>query len=158
MSIIKTNRWSCLLDSFAFASGIPAYELATWIGHDGTDCGFHTQELIEVLLDRGLAITEIQRYPVAIHPETLEQRTITFGGSGCERRFVRQLYGRKGVLMGVNYQLNPHAVAWKNNQIHDSATGESSILLRGNSPGYLPPTDSELQFFPKIFLRITNIS
>lgn len=157
--MIQTNKWSCVLDSFAFVSGIPQFVLIADIGHDGTNKGFHTQELIEVMLAHGRAVTEIQRYPRATHPVTLKQRTITFKEGGePDSRFVRHLVGNEGVLLGVNAKRSPHAVAWYSNRIYDPATGESSIYLRKNSQGGLSLIGSGHPFSSKIFLRITSIT
>jgi len=111
------------------------------------------------MLSRGRAVTEIQRYPRATHPTTLKQRTITFKEGGeLDNRFARHLDGNEGVLLGVNAQQAPHAVAWQNNHIHDPATGKSSIFLLKNSPDGLSQIDFEHPFSPKIFLRITRIT
>ena len=155
--INKTNPWSCVLDSFAFASGIPSDTLIGIIGHEGDLIGFHTQELIEVMVWSGRSVTEIQRFPQAIHPFTLKQRNINFEGSGGrEHRFARHLYHTCGVLLGTNSSDLPHAVAWLDNHTHDSATGKSSTLLLRNSQGYLTGVDNEHPFSPTIFLRISR--
>ena len=153
--ILSTNQWSCVLDSFAFASRISAAHLIECIGHDGTNVGFHTQELIDPMLANGIGFIEIQRYPVAIHPTTWKQRHITFKDCGNDYRFANYLYCSDGVLLGLNAKKAPHAVAWVKHNIHDPATGESSTLLLRGSQGSLIGLDATHPFFPLTFLMIT---
>jgi hypothetical protein len=63
----QPNNWSCLVTAFAIICELPVEELIKRIGHDGSkvvaisppyECGFHIQEIIDVLY-KDFSITEI---------------------------------------------------------------------------------------------------
>jgi hypothetical protein len=71
---LNPNYWSCLPTSVANVIGVPVKEFINEIGHDGSEfpyappheCirrGFHTQECINVLIDKGYAATPIEFFP-----------------------------------------------------------------------------------------------
>lgn len=128
-----TNKWSCLIDSFAMAMDQPAHRLIEVIGHDGSRrCykdesfrqGFHIQECIECCLIAGFACTEIQGYygstPFFGSTEIVPVYTLDV----CELRFEHWLrITSRGVLTGtvqrsVGTQVG-HAVAWDGKMIYD---------------------------------------
>lgn len=123
MNPISTHKHSCLLDSFAFLLGRHSTFLIQRLGHDGLENGFHTQEMIEVLLDLGWAVTHIERKPIAVNPITGLTRKIHFEDRSADRRFTDRLWDKSGVLTGQNSKGVPHAVAWQYNRIWDPASG-----------------------------------
>ena len=123
----KTNKDSCVLDSFAHATKLPASDLMAAVGHDGEGTGFHTQELIGVLVEHGFAVTPIELYPVA-KDTAGSVWTIEFQ-QGHLRRFCKVLSGTTGVLTGYDSLGRPHAVAWGGMFIWDFAKGTHHELL-----------------------------
>jgi len=132
--ITRTHEYSCLLDSFAFVTGIPAKDLIHEIGHGGTGedepKGFHTQEIMEPLIQRGFWIMPIELLPVAEDPKTSTHRIIKFGPGEVDnfRRFARHLHGANGVLLGFNQSRVPHATAWVHSLVHDPVGMSYPIL------------------------------
>ena len=137
--------------------GFTSDSLIRMVGHNGAEIGFHTQELIEAMVKLGYAVTEIQRFPVAIHPDNFTNRNVEFDG-GNDLRFAKRLQHQKGILTGINSTGAPHAVSWINNRILDPATGKSSILLLKDSLGYLEGIDQSNPYSPTTFLMITSIT
>ncbi len=151
----QTNKYSCVLDAFAYIAGVPAPELIFEIGHnglesDGTPRGFHTQELIECLLNRGFSVTQIELFPAADIDGVITG--IDFK-EGNEARFARHLNGTRGVLLGVNFRGRPHAIAWDLTQGID-ANGFTFNLLEGCEGG-TPTLRTEPLFTPNTYLRVT---
>jgi len=124
----RTNSASCVLDSFSCVTGLPPQHLIEAVGHDGVPNGYHTQELIGPLIEKGFAVTPIELYPRATN-EAGELWTIEFEHDGHLRRFCHFLLGNEGVLTGFDGKKRPHAVAWKNNQIFDPALDKPYDLL-----------------------------
>ena len=150
----RTNSASCVLDSFSCVTGLPPQHLLEAVGHDGMPNGFHTQELIGPLVEEGFAVTPIECYPRATN-EAGELWTIEFDG-GNLRRFCHFLHGSEGVLTGFNGKGNPHAVAWKQNKIFDSALTEPYDLLcfnQGEPIGFL----ASCPFRPLCFWRVSRV-
>jgi hypothetical protein len=112
------------LDSFAFLLDKRPIFLIQRLGHSGWENGFHTQEIIEAMLNLGWAITHIERKPIALNPITGLVREIHFEERSADRRFTDRIWGKTGVLTGENAKGVPHAVAWKLNRIWDSASGD----------------------------------
>jgi len=135
---------SCLLDAFACVLGVPATVIADFIGHPGSN-GFHTQELIEYCLQKGYAVTPIERFPTA---KTMDGSfwEVLFPG-GNNKRFGRHMLGTIGVLTGFNREGNPHAIAWCHEIGYDSAVGAFYHILKDGEP------DDE-NFKPRIFWRL----
>lgn len=123
MELKSTHKRSCLLDSFAFVLDRRPMFLIERLGHSGWENGFHTQEMIEVLLDLGWSVTHIERKPIALNPITGQVREIHFGDRNADRRFIDRIWDKTGVLTGENSKGVPHAVAWEHNRIWDSASG-----------------------------------
>lgn len=145
---MKLHDKSCMLDSFCHVLGIAHWRAIVWLGHDGSEYGFHSQELIDVAFIEGYSVTEIQRRPVGIHPQTGNLLQIKSDGVG-DRRFAGYLANGNGVVMGSRLGV-PHAVSWIDRAATDPATGLNFRLL----------TDSdqlvEEFFVPHTFLRVTR--
>jgi hypothetical protein len=124
--------------------------LKSEVGHGGPD-GYHSQELIEVLLKRGFAVTAIERHPVAQNPLTLDTRPIEFQ-EGNDERFSRHLLNGVGVLMGKTpFNSKPHAVSWTGLHVRDSKTKICYEILSEEGMIY------DLHFSPQIFLRVDKL-
>lgn len=120
---MKLNSRSCVLDAFARIMGVPPHILATQCGHWGRD-GYHTQELIQVALSGGYAVTPIERTPVSQNPETGAIEGVEFPGfDEPEDRFIKWLIESRGVLLGyygLECTQKTHAVAWDGQKVFDS--------------------------------------
>lgn len=124
----KPSRWSCLPVSFAMALGIAVEDIFKELGHDGSlmwwpdlpepMCrrGFHIQELIEVALRRGFAVTPFELAPVLACYEKrhyFDERWTAFADT---------VNNSVGVLEGVGATTR-HAVAYEYGQIFDPDSG-----------------------------------
>jgi hypothetical protein len=151
--IERTNERSCVLDAAAYVAGINPGWLIQRIGHNGEENGFHTQEIMYAL--EGLfSFQMIERRPHKQNPETGAVTACSFGTETHEERFIRHLLQGDGVLLGVNQRLKEHAVSWKNQRIHDSATQTISVLLEQNSHNSSGHRVSESLFIPNRFLKM----
>lgn len=124
---MRWNDKSCMLDALCNVIGLHIVEAVAIVGHDGSDRGFHSQELVDVCLFAGYTLTEVQRHPRAIHPKTFEELDINFPG-GNDARFIRYLASSRGVVMGSKLG-SPHAVAWDGLVATDPANGLHFRLL-----------------------------
>lgn len=137
-TISRMHEYSCLLDSFAFVTGVNQEELTHEIGHSGSGNnepkGFHTQEIIEPLVHRGFWITPIELLPVAEDPKTNVHRIVKFGADEVDnfRRFAKHLHRANGVLLGFNQNRVPHATAWIHSLVHDPIGITYPILIFHN--------------------------
>lgn len=122
----KLHSKSCMLDSFVKACNTN-HDLATLLLHDGSERGHHSQELIDLAWILGYTVTEVQRYPLATHPETHQPIEIKFP-EGNDVRFATYLFNAKGVVMGVKLG-RYHAVYWDQEVAHDPANGLCFNLL-----------------------------
>ena len=107
----KPQRWMCLPASFAMALDIPLADVLRDVGHDGGSIvwpnlpepicrrGFHPQELIDICLSRGYAVTRIELAPaMATVPNGPELRLFT---DKCAwQRFVQVIRTSLGVIEG----------------------------------------------------------
>lgn len=136
IDIKRTNRFSCVLDSFAMAAGVEPSRLIDLVGHLGyrveTDneknytvpLGYHIQELIAPMMSLGFSVTPVELYPVT-YDEGLESNRIIWFGTGedkdiCnKRRLFDAMQNQKGILTGRNQIGNGHAVAWVDGMAHD---------------------------------------
>lgn len=147
----RTHQYSCLLDSFAHILGLRPLALIDRLGHSGWEHGFHSQELIDVCLEKGLSVTLIERRPVSVNPNTWFTREVFVDHN---KRFLNQIWNHRGILLGANKKGVPHAVAWEQNQIWDPANEECYSHLEAD-------IGSEIAVKPKFvawnFLRIDKI-
>src|SRR5690606_22528725 len=111
-SMNKTHSKSCVLDAFAYITGIPASSLIEDMGTDGREDGIPTQLIIDSVLRHGFAITPIERVPRKQHPITKEI-SFVFDMPAGVNRWKNALTTSKGVLYGTNRRSGlPHAAAW----------------------------------------------
>lgn len=157
MEIQRTHERSCLLDCFAFVLGFPPTEAMYFLGDRGEENGFHTQQVIDLASMLGFSVTHIERYPSSINRATDSVELIEFPRSS-EERFAIYLGSSTGVILGSNAKGERHTVAWKNQTIHDSATGRKSDLLVRDSSDCLVGIKDLDWFTPHGFLRVAAIA
>lgn len=121
------SAWSCLLESAAMAMNISPAELVKEIGHDGGAIifpelpepgkrrGFHMQEIIDVAIKKGYAITPIEPLPAST-PDGLKVYTVNFG----VKRFQNHLDNGRGIITGMRRKWR-HAVYWDGKWVEDPA-------------------------------------
>jgi len=124
----KPSRWSCLPVSFAMALDIPVEALFKELGHDGSlimwpdlpepACrrGFHIQEMIEIALRRGYAVTPFELCPV------LESGGHQYAFDARWSAFANVIDTSIGILEGQGIRTR-HAVAYYYGQIFDPDCG-----------------------------------
>lgn len=171
MAIKSTNRYSCVLDSFAFIIGVAPSVLIDRVGHLGFErkgegqgirpLGYHVQELIGPLADLGYSVTPFELYPVTYDEGSKENRLVWFGNqhNNCnEVRLQRYMTGKNGVLTGRNRQGTGHAVAWMDGKVHDPAGANVYDLFYRDilSPGPELWFDPLAPFLPVCFWRVTK--
>lgn len=122
---MKLHDKSCMLDSFCDTLDVPHLQAIAFLGHDGSEHGYHSQELIDLSDHYGYSVTEIQRHPKGTHPKTYATIKIELG----DKRFISHLYGTSGVLMGMKAG-RTHAVSWCNPTFTDHSNGLSFPLVR----------------------------
>jgi hypothetical protein len=116
--------------AFAMALGLPVAELLEAIGHDGNEIVFpslpeplcrrcfHIQELIQVALSRGLAVTPVELFPV-LQPTEIGpfHKTVLYTDNNW-RRFEAAIQTSRGVVDGTGARLG-HTVAYDHGRIYD---------------------------------------
>ena len=116
--------------AFAMALDMPVADLLAAIGHDGSEiifpslpdplcrrC-FHVQELIQVALARGLAVTPVELFPVLQPTEAGPfHKTVLYPDNNW-RRFEETIRASLGVIAGTGARLG-HTVAYDHGRIYD---------------------------------------
>ena len=116
--------------AFAMALDMPVADLLAAIGHDGSEiifpslpdplcrrC-FHVQELIQVALARGLAVTPVELFPVLQPTEAGPfHKTVLYPDNNW-RRFEKTIRASLGVIAGTGARLG-HTVAYDHGRIYD---------------------------------------
>ena len=117
--------WSCLAESAAMALNMPYADLIKEIGHDGSEIifpelpepgkrrGFHMQEIIDVAIKKGYAVTPIEPLPCST-PDGLKVYTVHFE----IKRFQNHLENTRGIITGMKRKWR-HAVYWADSYILD---------------------------------------
>ena len=127
------TKWSCLAESAAMALGISYEELIEAVGHNGSTIifpelpdpgcrrGFHMQEIIDVAIKKGFAVTPIEPLPCST-PDGLRVYTVGF----TVERFQNHLAEGAGIVTGMKRKWR-HAVFWNRGVHFDPATGKFSF-------------------------------
>ena len=116
--------------AFAMALDMPVADLLAAIGHDGSEiifpslpdplcrrC-FHVQELIQVALARGLAVTPVELFPVLQPTEAGPfHKTVLYPDNNWQR-FEKTIRASLGVIAGTGARLG-HTVAYDHGRIYD---------------------------------------
>ncbi len=118
----QPNSWSCSITAAAMVMGVAVEELIAKVGHDGSEIihpdlkgpaqrkGFHTQEIIDIALARGFAVTPIEPRPVqTVYGD--DEFVLQFD----ENRFHNHLKCCDGILCG-KARTYWHAVAWNHEE------------------------------------------
>ena len=154
----KPERWMCLPASFAMALDIPLADVLHDVGHDGREIvwpnlpeplcrrGFHPQELIDICLARGYAVTRIELAPaMATVPNGPELRL--FADKRAWQRFVQVIRNSLGVIEGVCLR-SGHAVAYDHGRIFDP---------EGREYDYSPEACERRGFYTQHLWRVDRI-
>jgi len=127
----KPENWQCVPTSFAMVLGIPVAQVIAEIGHDGGELlpggrrGHHVQEMIDLCLRHGFAVTPIEACPVS---QTMTGQTYAIlAPARGEDRFLTALATTQGVIEGVGSYCG-HMVAYDHGRIFDPDNGEYSYL------------------------------
>ena len=129
----KINSWGCLPTSFAIVLGIDVKELYEKIGHDGGEIidggkepycrrGVHTQEVIDVCLGMGYAVTQIDCLPAL---KRKNSETPIYADDENEARVLKHLGNSAGVIVGssISNIFKRHALVNNFGDIYDPDTG-----------------------------------
>jgi len=124
----------CLPTSFAIVLEMPVAAVLAEIGHDGGTivnrllpeplcrAGFHVQELIDVCLRRGFAVTPVELCPVLSPGPSFEPHEVLTDESAWQR-FATAVQSSRGVIEGTSWR-SWHAVAYDHGRIYDPDAGE----------------------------------
>ena len=129
--VTSPNSWSCSVAALAMVLGVDYDFVIKKIGHDGSEIinsnlrppgcykGFHMQELIEVAIDEGYALTPIEAIPVQTATGVDEHVVVFPQYQDHEQRLQHHLnYCSKGIIMG-KLDKYWHAVAWDGKMVFD---------------------------------------
>jgi hypothetical protein len=115
--------------AFAMALDMPIADLLATIGHDGSEIVFpnlpeplcrrcfHVQELIQVALARGFAVTPVELFPVLQPAEAGPQKVVLYSDNNW-RRFAETVRASRGVIDGTGARYG-HVVAYDHGRIFD---------------------------------------
>ena len=122
------SPWSCLAESAAMALEMEYDDLIAELGHDGSAIvfpdlpepgrrqAFHAQEIIDIALRRGIAVTAIEALPCST-PDGLKDYGVHFK----VKRFENHLRNGRGIVTGMKRKWR-HAVFWDRGIYYDPAT------------------------------------
>lgn len=127
----KPERWQCVPTSFAMVLGVSVADLVTEVGHNGGEQlpggrrGHHIQEMIDICLRRGYAVTPIEACPVS---QTLSGNTYhILSIEQCQARLLDAIYSSRGVIEGMGTCCG-HMVAYDHGRIYDPDNGECNYF------------------------------
>lgn len=121
----------CLVYSLAMLLDESPDALIQELGHDGMRevfpdypvphnyQGHHIQEIIELCLNRGIALTPVEFMPRYASAKDPTDWRCLYLPDDASKRFKRLITGRKGILIGRNYKGNGHACAWDGHIVWD---------------------------------------
>jgi hypothetical protein len=126
----RPEPWMCMPLAFAMALNMPVADLLAALGQDGSEIVFpslpeplcrrcfHIQELIQVALSRGLAVTPVELFPVLQPTEVGPfHKTVLYTDNNW-RRFETAIQTSRGVIGGTGARLG-HMVAYDHGRIFD---------------------------------------
>jgi len=131
-TLIKKNKWECLLYSFAMALDLEPAELAFALGHDGSQIvnnlapeplgriGFHVQEMIHVALATGKTVTPFEFIPVSV----VAGGTYPIVHGDRKDAFNHLINTERGVLTSQH-----HAMAFERGLVTNPDDGETFLFL-----------------------------
>jgi hypothetical protein len=125
----RPEPWMCMPLAFAMALDMPVADLLRAIGHDGSKIAFpglpepacrrcfHIQELIQVCLARGFAVTPIELFPCLQPTDAGPHKTVLYPDNNW-RRFETAVQTSRGVIHGTGVRFG-HTVAYDHGRIFD---------------------------------------
>ena len=124
--MILQKNGQCTIASIAMVLNEPVADLMMEVGHDGgllPDAsgivrGYHIQELIDLCLKRGLAMTPIEIFPVSMDTNGRHWRGHNLDERGLKERFYNTIIGSRGVVEGQGLTCG-HMVANDYGRIYD---------------------------------------
>ena len=126
----RSEPWMCMPLAFAIAVDMPVDDLLAAIGHDGSEIVFpslpeplcrrcfHVQELIQVALSRGFAVTPIELFPVLQPADDAPIHTTVLYADNNWRRFEATIQASRGVIHGTGARFG-HTVAYDHGHVYD---------------------------------------
>ena len=121
MTYVGQRGQTCLIAALAMVWDIKFEEVVKMIGHTGVPQGIHNQEVVDAILKQGMAMVIIEAHPAIVDPLTKKIESM-WTENQRDRRFEEYLKNRKAVLIGVNKQGAPHAVAYDGEDVFDPAS------------------------------------
>lgn len=131
MKLLKMSGHDCMLYSMAMLLDEDPAALVEAIGHDGKEVlwpqykrpycyrGYHIQEMIDVALDRGIALVSIECYPRSGPAPDPSQAQMLWGVQFSQDRFIEWVTGREALLIGEAKGGGGHACAWDGEIVFD---------------------------------------
>lgn len=116
------DKPQCLLYSAAMLLDIPPAKLIKKLGHDGMEVwwpeygdhrqfrGHSMQEMIDIFLSEGYALTPIEAFPMQAPDQETRRAKPTF--LEYAERFYSHIARNKAILIGRTERNNGHAWAW----------------------------------------------
>jgi hypothetical protein len=151
-SQIKIERWQCLPTAFAMALDTPVADILKEVGHDGGKIafrdlpepmrrrGFHVQELIDVCLARGYAVTLIELFPAMVNAVNAPVSVI-YSNMQAGVRFTKAIFSTRGVMEGrkarPGSEPRGHALAYDHGKVYDPDGGEFDFSLEACEDRFL---------------------
>jgi len=144
--------------AFAMALDTPVADLLAAIGHDGGEIVFpnlpeplcrrcfHIQELIQVALAHGFAVTPVELFPVLQPTDAGPHKTVCYPDNNW-RRFAETIHTSRGVIDGTG-ACHGHTVAYDHGLIFDP---------KGLLYDYSRAACKAHQFYPRCAWRIDPI-
>jgi hypothetical protein len=154
----RPEPWMCMPLAFAMALDTPVADLLAAIGHDGSEIVFpslpeplrrrcfHVQELIQVALARGLAVTPVELFPVLQSIEAGPHKTVLYPDNNWQR-FEETIRASRGVIDGTGARYG-HVVAYDHGRVYDP---------RGPDYDYSRLACEAHQFYTRCAWRIDTI-
>lgn len=127
--VTAPDSWSCGAAALAMVLDVDYSGIVSRIGHDGSEIinedlrppachkGFHIQELIEVALENGYAVTPIECMPVQTATGEDEHDVKIKRYESIADRLEHHMFWNDGILMGQIPGGFWHAVAWDHSTI-----------------------------------------
>jgi hypothetical protein len=110
---VTPNSWSCMPTALAILLDEPVDKIIKLIGQDGSERGFHIQELILVALKYNKALIHLDMYA------RVSYRGEEFNEYDDSNIIYEMMKYNEGILLGTTKNGQPHSVAWDKEKIFD---------------------------------------
>lgn len=126
---MQPDAWSCLPTCAAIVLGLEPREVIEEIGHDGSEIvfsdggrrGFHVQEIVDVLIERGECPVLIETVPFAVHGGE------TYDVPVSPTRILSYLENYPGILLIEKSNGRQHACVWDMESVLDPVEGKYDL-------------------------------